>query len=101
MGALYQTLTKTTKPWYKGHWIPRVIYLAGALLSLPAMGYVIQFVSDITGLTAWGRSHPYFILNEYTGPAVMANFLVILLFIAICMTFIFKAFSVTEEMPID
>lgn len=95
-------MTTSAKPWYKGHWVVRLIYLSGALLSLPAMGLVIQFVSDITGLTAWSETHgPYFVLNEYTGPGVMANFLVILLFIGLCMTFIFKAFSVTEEMPID
>jgi hypothetical protein len=102
IGAEYQAMTKSIQPRHKGHWIRRLIYLAGALLSLPAMGYVIQFVSDITGLTSWSTSHgPYFILNEYTGPGVMANFLVILLFIGICMTFIFNAFSVTEELPID
>jgi len=95
-------MTTSTKPRYKNIWAQRIVYLAAALLSLPAMGYVIQIVSDLTGLTAWSQSHgPYFILNEVTGPGVMINFMVILLFIAICMAFIFKAFSVTEEMPID
>lgn len=95
-------MTSKETPWYRNVWILRVVYLSAALLSLPAMGIVIEFVSDITGLTAWSEHHgPYFILNEYTGPGVMANFIVILIFIAICMFFIFKAFSVSEELPID
>jgi hypothetical protein len=80
----------------------RLIYIAGALISLPVMTVAIQIVSDVTGLTEWSVRHgPYFILNEYTGPGVMANFLVILFFIGLCMAFIFKAFSITEELPID
>ena len=95
-------VTANEKPWYKKVWILRIVYICGALLSLPAMGVVIQFVSDITGLTEWSVHHgPYFILNSQTGPGVMANFIVILVFIGICMLFIFKAFSVTEEIPID
>lgn len=96
-------MTTSVKPWYKGHpWILRLIYLSGALLSLPAMWLVIEFVSDVTGLSAWSEIHgPYFVLNEVTGPGVMANFVVILFFIGLCMAFIFKAFSTTEELPID
>ncbi|MCJ7817887.1 MAG: hypothetical protein MUP60_03460 [Candidatus Thorarchaeota archaeon] len=95
-------MTTIKKPWYQRVWFLRLIYLGGALLSLPAMGVVIEIVSDLTGLTSWSESHgPYFVLNEYTGPGVMANFIVILIFIAICMTFIFKAFSITEELPFD
>ena len=95
-------MTSKQKPWYRNVWILRTVYLSGALLSLPAMGIVIQFVSDITGLTEWSAHHgPYFILNEVTGPGVMANFIVILVFIGICMLFIFKAFSISEELPLD
>ncbi|MFW9959551.1 MAG: hypothetical protein ACFFDV_00945 [Candidatus Thorarchaeota archaeon] len=95
-------MTTSIKPRYRSIWAQRIVYLAGALLSLPAMGYVIQIVSDLTGLTAWSQSHgPYFVLNEITGPGVMINFIVILFFIGLCMAFIFKAFSVTEELPID
>jgi hypothetical protein len=95
-------MTANEKPWYRNHWIVRILYLAGALLSLPAMGTVIEIVSNLTGLTAWREIHgPYFILNEYTGPGVMANFIVILVFIGICMAFILKAFSVSEEIPLD
>lgn len=90
------------KPWYKHVWAQRLVYIAGALLSLPAMTVVIQLVSDWSGLTAWSRVHgPYFILNEVTGPGVMMDFIIILFFIGLCMAFIFKAFSITEEMPID
>ena len=95
-------MTNEHKPWYRSVWLQRLVYLCGALLSLPAMGIVIQFVSDVTGLTEWSRNHgPYFILNQVTGPGVMANFIVILVFIALCMFFIFKAFAVSEEIPID
>jgi hypothetical protein len=95
-------MTSGQKPWYKNVWILRLIYIAGALLSLPMMGFTVGLVSDLTGLSTWSRIHgPYFILNEQTGPGVMANFVVILFFIGLCMLFIFKAFSTTEELPID
>jgi len=66
------------------------------------MTFTIQFVSDVSGLTAWSQQHgPYFVLNEFTGPIVMANFIFILFFIGLSMLFIFKAFAASEEIPID
>lgn len=95
-------MTTAKKPWYKHVWILRLTYIAGALLSLPAMGWTIGVVSELSGLDEWSRVHgPFFILNEVTGPGVMMNFIVILFFIGLCMFFIFRAFSTTEEMPID
>ncbi len=66
------------------------------------MTFTIQFVSDVSGLTQWSQAHgPYFILNEFTGPIVMTNFIFILFYIGLSMAFIFKAFSTTDEMPIE
>ena len=90
------------KQWYKNVWFLRLFYIFLAIMCYPAMSYTIQFVSDVSGLTAWSQQHgPYFILNEITGPIVMANFLFILFFIGLSMLFIFKAFGTAEELPID
>ncbi|PNX51614.1 MAG: hypothetical protein BV458_11280, partial [Thermoplasmata archaeon M9B2D] len=89
------------KPWYQHLWFKRAYYLLGALVSLVLMGVIIEFVSDITGLTEWSRTHgPYFILNEITGPAVMINFIVIILSIGLCMLLMYKAFTMDDESDI-
>ncbi len=89
------------KPWWQHIWFRRTYFLFGALMSLVMMGVVIEFVSDITGLTEWSRTHgPYFILNEITGPAVMINFIVILLSIGLCMALMYKAFTMDDESEI-
>lgn len=88
------------KPWYKNVWITRVVYIFLALACYPAMTLTIQFVSNVSGLETYNYG-PYFILNEFTGPIVMMNFVVILFFIGLSMAFIFKAFGTAEEIPID
>ena len=86
------------KPWWQHIWFRRTYYFFGALMSLVMMGVVIEFVSDITGLTEWGRTHgPYIILNEFTGSAFMANFIAILLSIGLCITLIYKAFTMDDD----
>jgi hypothetical protein len=57
-------------------------------------------VSNVSGLNTYNYG-PYFILNEFTGPIVMTNFIMILFFIGLSMVFIFKAFGTSEEIPID
>ena len=95
--------SRSGKPWWQHIWFKRTYYLFGALMSLVMMGGLIQFVSDITGLTEWSRNQgPYFILNETTGPAVMANFIVILVCIGFCMVLMYKAFTMDDgsEIPL-
>ena len=95
-------MSNIEKPWYKHVWVKRLIYIFLAIMCYPAMSYTIQFVSDVSGLSAWSQSHgPYFVLNEITGPIVMANFIFILFFIALSMVFIFKAFGTSDELPIE
>ena len=65
------------------------------------MSFTIQLVSDVSGLTQYTSGGPGFILNDFTGPIVMTNFIFILFYIALSMAFIFKAFGTTEEYPID
>ena len=88
------------KPWYKHVWVQRIVFIALAILCYPAMSLTIEFVSDVSGLSNYNYG-PYFILNEFTGPIVMTNFIFILFYIALSMAFIFKAFGATEEFPID
>ncbi len=95
-----QFMSNESKPWYKHVWIIRIVYIALALLCYPAMSFTIQLVSNVSGLEQFNYG-PYFILNEFTGPIVMANFIFILFYIALSMVFIFKAFSIHEELPID
>ena len=67
-------------------------------MSFPLMGVLMTIVSELSGLTAWQRNHgPYFILNEYTGPGFMANFIVILFCIGLSMAFLYKAFTTDDE----
>lgn len=93
-------MSTESNPWYKHVWIQRIFYLFLALLCYPAMSFTIQLVSDVSGLSTYNYG-PYFILNEFTGPIVMTNFIFILFFIGLSMAFIFKAFGTSEEIPID
>ncbi|MBN2229161.1 MAG: hypothetical protein JW779_06165 [Candidatus Thorarchaeota archaeon] len=92
-------MSHDAKPWYKNIWLQRIFYITCAILSLPAMSFAIQLTSDATGLSNF--NYGVFILNEVTGPIVMLNFIFILFFIGLCMVFIFKAFSIQEDLPID
>ncbi len=86
------------KPWWQHVWMKRAYYLFGAFLSIILMGSLIGIVSELSGLNAWQRAHgPYFILNEYTGPGFMANFIIILLCIGITMILMYKAFTMDDE----
>jgi hypothetical protein len=97
---LTKSLPIAKKTWRDGAWRKRVIYLSGALFSFVLMGFSIQIISDVTGLSRGSEIHgPFFILNEVTGPPVMASFLAIIVFISLSLLFIFKAFSTTEEIP--
>jgi hypothetical protein len=89
-----------SKPWYKNVWIQRIVFIALAILCYPAMTFTIELVSNVSGLSTYNYG-PYFILNEFTGPIVMTNFIFILFYIGLSMAFIFKAFGTTEDIPID
>jgi peptidoglycan/LPS O-acetylase OafA/YrhL len=90
------------KPWWCHAWFRRAYHLFGALLSLLLMGSLVQLVSDITGLTEWSRNNgPYFVLNEVTGPGFVADFIVIILSIGICIMLMAKALAINDdEIPI-
>lgn len=87
-------------PWYKSAWPKRVAYLLGAGCSFILMTISIEVISHISGLSQWSEAHgPFFILNEITGPPIMASFLAIILFMGFAIALIFKAFSTTQEIP--
>jgi hypothetical protein len=93
-------LPMAKQTWRNRAWMKRIIYLSGALFSFVLMGLSIQIISEVTGLSRWSEVHgPYFILNEVTGPPVMASFLAIIAFISLSLVLIFKAFSTSEEYP--
>jgi len=90
--------SKDPKPLWQHAWIKRAAYLTGSALSFVLMGSSIQFISDVSGLTAWSQQHgPYFVLNEFTGPPVMASFIAIIFFMGLSLMLIMKAFSTTQE----
>ncbi|MFX1484097.1 MAG: hypothetical protein ACFFCP_13030 [Promethearchaeota archaeon] len=91
---------KKRVPWFKHVWFKRVAYLFGSAISFLFMGMVIQVISDFSGLSAYGRSHTYFILNDITGPPIMASFITIIFFTGLSLALIFKAFSTTQELEI-
>ncbi|TFH09947.1 MAG: hypothetical protein E4H14_03510 [Candidatus Thorarchaeota archaeon] len=92
-------MSNDVNPWYKHIWFQRLIYIFLAILCYPAMAFTIQIVSDVSGLARY--NYGAFILNEFTGPIVMTNFIFILFYIGLSMAFIFKAFGTSEELPID
>ena len=80
-------------------WIKRIGYIIAAVLSFVAMGVVLEIITIY--MEAQRYSFIVFVLNEYTGPIVMASFVVILFFIGLSMFFIYRAFSTFEdEIPV-
>jgi len=62
------------------------------------MGVSLEVIAEYMGLNEWARQHgDVFILNEFTGPGVMASFLVIILFIGLCMICMYKAFTFDDD----
>ncbi|RDE15021.1 MAG: hypothetical protein C4K48_04915 [Candidatus Thorarchaeota archaeon] len=93
------SLPKTKRPWWRGAWLRRVVFLGASLFSFVLMGISLQFISEVTGLSRWSEVHgPFFILNEITGPPVMASVLAIVGFISLSLAFIYKAFSTSDEL---
>ncbi|MHA2119022.1 MAG: hypothetical protein ACW98J_08880, partial [Candidatus Thorarchaeota archaeon] len=89
---------KRNKPFWRHNYIKRAVYGTGAFLSLVAMGTAIEIVSELTGLAEYGRNHArFFVLNQWTGPGVLANIIVILIMLGICVFFITKMFTVMDD----
>ncbi|MGY5858195.1 MAG: hypothetical protein RTU63_02400 [Candidatus Thorarchaeota archaeon] len=84
------------KPLWQHTWVRRVVYLTGSMLSFILMGVSIQVISEVSGLSTFSNS-PYFVLNDFTGPPVMASFLAIIFCMGLSLAFIMKAFSTTQE----
>jgi hypothetical protein len=80
--------------------ILRGVWLSGALFSMLGMAGAIEVVSTLTGLKDyWERG--IFVLNEDTGPGVMANFVTILFFLGLTTFFIWRGFEAgSEDIPI-
>lgn len=98
---LVKSFSGSQKPHWGTTWIKRLVYLSCSLLSFILMGVILQFISDVSGLSRWSQIHgPFFILNEVTGPPVMASIFVIIGFIGLSLAFIFKAFSTADEMDL-
>lgn len=88
-------------PWWKSTWFRRSFYICCSLLSVVLMGLSIQIISELTGLSDWSSEHgPYYVLNEITGPPVMASFLAIIFFMGLAIGLIFKAFTESDYIDI-
>ncbi|MGY5857954.1 MAG: acyltransferase [Candidatus Thorarchaeota archaeon] len=86
------------KPWYQHVWIKRTGFLFGAVMSIVLMGVSLEFIAEFMGLNYWAEHHgPLFVLNEVTGPGVMASFISILFFIGLCMVFMYKSFTMDDD----
>lgn len=90
------------KPWYQHLWIKRTGFLFGAVVSIALMGVSLEVIAENMGLNEWARNHgPLFVLNEFTGPGVMASILAIIFFIGLCMVLMYKSFTMDDdEFPI-
>ncbi|MBN2229160.1 MAG: hypothetical protein JW779_06160 [Candidatus Thorarchaeota archaeon] len=95
-------IPKKNQPLWKNPWVKRVVYLSSAAFSFVLMGMAIEFISNISGLSTWNDQRgAYFVLNEITGPPVMASFIAILFFMGLSLFFILRAFSTTQEIDLD
>jgi len=92
---------KRGKPFWRHNYARRAVYGTGAFMSIAVLGMVIEIVSELTGLAEWQRTHgPFFVLNQWTGPGVVANIIVIIIMLGVCLFFIYKAFmSMDDEIP--
>ena len=88
--------SKEDQPMWQHTWVKRAVYLTGSLLSFVMMGVTIQIISEVSGLSTY-IDGPYFVLNDFTGPPVMASFLAIIFCMGLSIAFIMKAFSTTQE----
>jgi len=90
--------SKKGKPWYQHVWMKRTGFLFGAVMSIVLMGVSLEFIAEFMGLNYWAEHHgPLFVLNEVTGPGVMASFISILFFIGLCMLFMYKSFTMDDD----
>jgi len=88
-------------PWWEHLWMKRVGLLFGGVMSLVLMGVSLELIAEYSGLNAWAETHPFIVLNEYTGPGFMASFIAILFFIGLCMLCMYRAFTISDdEIPI-
>ncbi|NHJ13443.1 MAG: hypothetical protein EAX95_07185 [Candidatus Thorarchaeota archaeon] len=80
-------------------WLRRIVYLAGAVLSIFAMTVCLEMISLMMDAN-W--HYAYFVLNQYTGPFVIASFVIMLFFIGVSMFFMYRAFTTfeLEEIPL-
>ncbi len=93
---------KRGQSWWHHTYVRRAVYLGGSLIALASMGMIIEVVSELTGLAEFGRRYGIIAFNSTTGPGILANFIVILIMLSVCMLFIHKAFTtMDEEIPLE
>ncbi|MFW9799454.1 MAG: acyltransferase [Candidatus Thorarchaeota archaeon] len=86
------------KPWWRHTYVKRAVFTSISLLIIAAMPVAIDIVSDMTGLREWQRRYgPIVAINEWTGPGFMANFVVILIMLGVCLFFLNSAFTMTDD----
>lgn len=90
------------KPWYQHVWMKRTGLLFSAVMSMIMLGVSLEIIAEYMGLNYWAEHHgALFVLNEVTGPGVMASFIAILFWIGVCMACMYKAFTLDgDDIPI-
>ncbi len=85
---------KTSRVWY----LKRAGYLALVIVVFVSVPYILQLITEITGLSSWASTYgPFFFFNVTSGRGFMLGFVAILVMLALTMYFILKAFSSEEE----
>jgi hypothetical protein len=85
------------KPWWKHLWIQRFASLFMAVFSILLMLFSLQLIGELTGLFEYGRTHDIFLLNRVTAPGFVLSFIAVVFFIGLCMFFIYRSFSISDD----
>lgn len=79
-------------------YLKRAGYLALVAVVFVSVPYILQFISDITGLSQWTEIYgPFWFFNEASARGFIVGFIGVLLMLAVMIYFILKAFSAGEE----
>ena len=81
----------------QGIWRKRALYILGAIAVFLLMPYFLEFLANITGVTAFTDIYgPLVFWNQLSAPAFLLGFVSICIFTAVIMYLILKSFEVQE-----
>jgi hypothetical protein len=84
----------TSRAWY----LKRAGYLAMAVIVFVSVPFILQLISDITGLSHWAEIYgDLWFFNELSARGFMVGFIGVIVMLCLMMYFILKAFSADES----